>query len=154
MAWCLTALLQKDGYGYWEGLLTGDLSDTLEDEKWRSLPVLHTHTWVHKPGPERVLDTCGRIILMGEWGVSTKTGFVMRPELCGTLISCPPPWSSSVSSAYMNTHYFFPPTHTSSVLSCLSELCFVLMLLASFCWGLITAVLSEKFPTRLRDHFC
>lgn len=107
-----------------------------------------THTWVHKPGPARVPDT------MGEWGVSTKTAFVMRPELCSMLINCPPPWSFSVSSVYMNTHYFFPPTHTSSASSCLSELWHVLMLLAPFCWGLVTAVLSEKFFTKLGDHFC
>lgn len=51
--------------------------------------VLHTHTCMHKLNPDRVPDTFGRIILMGE--EYPQAGFVMRPEPCAVLTSSPPP---------------------------------------------------------------
>lgn len=80
--------MQEDDCGAQEDDLTGDFSGTLEDQKGHSQCALHTHTWLFQLNPDGVPATLGGIVLLD--GVSTKMGFVTRPELCGKSMSCPP----------------------------------------------------------------
>lgn len=149
--WCVTASLQEDDCGAQEGDLTGDFSGTPEEQKGHPQCALHTHTWLDQLNPDGVPAAFGGIVLLD--GVSTKMGFVSRPGLCGESISCP---THEVSQWAVHTwaHTASFPSHAHKLCGKLfSELWHILMSLGSFLWGLTTAILSERFSTKLRDNF-
>lgn len=128
--------------GSQEDLLAGDFSDTLEDEKWCSPRVLHTHAWVHKLNPDRVPDTFGRIILMGEEHPQRQgSWWGQNRALCWLAVLL---LEGSQGAVHTQTHatIFLPRTQAPH-----QVVCDVLMLLAAFSWRLTTAILSENFSS-------
>lgn len=117
-----------------------------------TFPMCSAHPHLAGPAQSRWSSCCIWWNCSVGWCIH-KDGVCIKARLCGESISCP---THEVSQWAVHTwaHTASFPSHAHKLCGKLfSELWHILMSLGSFFWGLTTAILSERFSTKLRDNF-